>query len=326
MIDFRYMAPKKIKLQKLHTYWLKAVSYGLILSFVLSSVFGTLSLLWSPASAAELIEEAFMPSKTHETIINLGNTKDAVGNEILRESVGLQNDLGQWCFVQGQKIDGNEVKRQVCEIRYSGTYKGKIGASNDKCTLPSWTKQNVTNSEKQEFCATVLWGNRDDSPATVQAPLIVRITKFLLRITIVLSITMVIYSGIMYIIEASKGAEVKETTNNLMYIIGWVLLALMSLGLINLIASLSVSSLGVTSQKGCLIDGAMVAFWEPLKQYVCEKSFYGKWYGDRVGKRCRVNYYKDNPNGNFGGTDRHRASITDSEQSSKCFELWGEWK
>jgi len=34
-----------------------------------------------------------MPSKTHETIINLGNTKDAVGNEILRESVGLQEML-----------------------------------------------------------------------------------------------------------------------------------------------------------------------------------------------------------------------------------------
>jgi len=79
-----------------------------------------------------------------------------------------------------------------------------------------------------------------------QAPLIVRITKFLLRITIVLSITMVLYSGIMYIVEASKGAEVKETTNNLMYIIGGVLLALTSLGLVNLITSLSVSSLNIT--------------------------------------------------------------------------------
>ena len=305
MIDFRYMAPKKIKLQKLHTYWLKAVSYGLILSFVLSSVFGTLSLLWSQASAAELIEEAFMPSKTHETIINLGNTKDAVGNEILRESVGLQEMLWYGCFIQGQRWTKNQLEASAAG---------------------NWVSLSSDQSYK-DFCQNILWGNRNiDEEFQTKAPLIVRITKFLLRITIVLSISMVIYSGIMYIIEASKGAEVKETTNNLMYIIGWVLLALMSLGLINLIASLSVSSLGVTSQKGCLIDGAMVAFWEPLKQYVCEKSFYGKWYGDRVGKRCRVNYYKDNPNGNFGGTDRHRASITDSEQSSKCFELWGEWK
>jgi hypothetical protein len=204
-----------------------------------------LSLLWSPASAAELIEEAFKPAKEQETIINLGNTKDAVGNEILRESVGLQNDLWQWCFVQWQKIDWNEVKRQLCEIKFSWTYKGQIGASNDECTLPDWSTKTISNSDKQDFCTTVLWGTWDVSAITSQAPLIVRITKFLLRITIVLSITMVIYSGIMYIIEASKGAEVKETTNNLMYIIGWVLLALMSLGLINLIASLSVSSLGI---------------------------------------------------------------------------------
>jgi hypothetical protein len=56
---------------------------------------------------------------------------------------------------------------------------------------------------------------------------------------------MVIYTGIMYIIEASKGAEVTNARDNLMYIIGGVLLALMSLGLINLITSLTVSSLAV---------------------------------------------------------------------------------
>ena len=54
---------------------------------------------------------------------------------------------------------------------------------------------------------------------------------------------MVIYSGIMYIVEASKGAEVKEATNNLMYIVGGILLALMSLALVNLITSLSMSTL-----------------------------------------------------------------------------------
>lgn len=239
------MAQKKTKLQKFHKYSLMTISYGLVFSFVFSSVFGILSLLWSSASAAELIEEAFMPSKTHETIINLGNTKDAVGNEILRESVWLQDDVGQGCFVQGQKIDGNEVKRQLCEIKYEWTYKGKLGASNDECTSPDWTVRTISNSDKQDFCSTVLWGTRDVSAISSQAPLIVRITKFLLRITIVLSITMVIYSGIMYMIEASKGTEVKETTDNLMYIIGWVLLALMSLWLINLISSLTVSSLGI---------------------------------------------------------------------------------
>jgi len=43
--------------------------------------------------AEDLLERAFYQAKTQETIINLGDTKNAVGNEILRESVGLQDDL-----------------------------------------------------------------------------------------------------------------------------------------------------------------------------------------------------------------------------------------
>lgn len=204
------------------------------------------------ASATELIESAFGPSKTHESIINLGDTKDAVGNEILRESASIQEDFWQWCFVQWQKIDGTAVKRQVCEVKYWGTFTAVdgVGVSIDdvdislnQCRLPDWSSQTIRNTEKIEFCTTVLWGDWDVHVLTTQAPLIVRIAKFLLRITIVLSITMVIYCGVMYVIEAAKGAEVKDTTNNLMYIIWWVLLALMSLALINLISSLSISSL-----------------------------------------------------------------------------------
>jgi|GEM_PF-1157498 len=87
------MKLKKKHIQKIHTYTFASITYGLLFSFIFSSFCSMLSLIASPVSAAELIEEAFMPAKTQETIINLGNTKDAVGNEILRESVGLQDDL-----------------------------------------------------------------------------------------------------------------------------------------------------------------------------------------------------------------------------------------
>jgi hypothetical protein len=134
----------------------------------------------------------------------------------------VAQNLGQGCFVQGQRLTNAEIDAKKDAAWFAGT--------------------------RQQTCEQILWGNRDlpnDEILTSQAPLVVRITKFLLRITIVLSITMVIYSGVMYIVESSKGAEVKETTNNLMYIVGWVLLALMSLSLIQLITSLSVSSLGI---------------------------------------------------------------------------------
>ncbi|MFA7717181.1 MAG: DUF1634 domain-containing protein [Candidatus Absconditabacterales bacterium] len=194
--------------------------------------------------AEDLLENAFYPSKAYETVIDLGNTTNAVGNEFFREGVGVQDSLGQGCFVDnGQtKISGQELKKMICEIKYLGTRDSQIGGND--CTLPGGSKKTISNNEKQPFCeGAFLKGDWDVGVITTQAPLIVRIAKWLLRITIVLSITMVIYNGIMYIVESASGAEKKDTTKNIGYIVGGVLLALMSLGIINLITSLTVSSL-----------------------------------------------------------------------------------
>ncbi|MDO4713216.1 MAG: hypothetical protein Q4B28_00715 [bacterium] len=61
--------------------------------------------------------------------------------------------------------------------------------------------------------------------------------------TVVLAITMIIYNGIMYLVKASKGENPKEIISNLMYILGGVLLALMSVMIIRLVASIGTSSL-----------------------------------------------------------------------------------
>ncbi len=127
--------------------------------------------------AKDLLEKAFEPAITNETIINLWAGKNAVGNEVLRESIVINNL----------------------------------------------------------------------SSITTEAPLIVRIAKFLLRITMVLAITMVLFNGVMWIIESSKWAEVKNAKKNLILIVTGILIALMSLSIINLISSITVSSLGWSS-------------------------------------------------------------------------------
>ncbi|GEM_PF-5294308 len=56
---------------------------------------GCLFFLFGGAHAQQdLLENAFYPAKTYQTIVDLGNTKNAVGNELLRQSVGVQNSLG----------------------------------------------------------------------------------------------------------------------------------------------------------------------------------------------------------------------------------------
>jgi hypothetical protein len=60
----------------------------------------------------------------------------------------------------------------------------------------------------------------------------------------VLAITMIIYNGVLRIVESAKGGEVKDAKTNILYVVGGIVLALSSLGIINLISSLSISSLG----------------------------------------------------------------------------------
>lgn len=68
--------------------------------------------------------------------------------------------------------------------------------------------------------------------------LLVQFSKFLLRLTIILSITMVIYNGVMYVVKASKGENPKEIYSNILYIVLGILLGLSSVVIIRLISSI----------------------------------------------------------------------------------------
>ena len=63
----------------------------------------------------------------------------------------------------------------------------------------------------------------------------------------VLAVTMVIFNGIMWIIESAKGVEVKDAKKNITLIVVGILIALMSLSIVNLISSFTISSLSSTS-------------------------------------------------------------------------------
>lgn len=169
------------------------------------------SILWlfllSVSFGQDLMEQAFQTAKSYDAVLDLWETKDAVGNEILRESasVDMNENFGQGCFVNGNFVD-------------------------------------VTENECLE-----LGGDRDTQVFEVNAnpPLIVRITKFLLRMTIVLSITMVIYNSILYMVQVLWGKDWKsaEAKNDLIRVVGGIIVALMSVGLINLVVSIPKSSL-----------------------------------------------------------------------------------
>lgn len=167
--------------------------------------------------AEDLLEQAFSTAKSQETVIDLWSTTNAVGNEFLKESVGLQWNFWQGCLLDGNMMNSNDLQAQKDSI---------------------WSSLSDT-----DFCQQVLWGDWNVPAVTTQAPLIVRIAKWMLRLTIVLSITMVLYNGVMYIVESAKGGEVKTATKNLGLIVWGILVALLSLWIINLISSITISTI-----------------------------------------------------------------------------------
>jgi len=78
------------------------------------------------------------------------------------------------------------------------------------------------------------WFNCSGSTKT---SLLVVVTKFLVRFTLIIAISMIIYNGIIFVIKSTKWEPSKETLHNLLYICLWVLLAMASVVIIRLTSS-----------------------------------------------------------------------------------------
>jgi succinate dehydrogenase/fumarate reductase cytochrome b subunit len=67
--------------------------------YILSRVVGVFLLvfcflnIYLEIHAEDLLEQAFAPAKTYNTVTNLGNTKNAVGNEVFRTATTTQDGL-----------------------------------------------------------------------------------------------------------------------------------------------------------------------------------------------------------------------------------------
>lgn len=76
------------------------------------------------------------------------------------------------------------------------------------------------------------------------APLIVKIVYIILRITVVLSITMIIFCGIKFMIQVFSWSDLKSATakKDLINVLIWLLIAMFSITAITLVTSLAKST------------------------------------------------------------------------------------
>lgn len=140
--------------------------------------------------ASDLLDRAFQPSRDLQQVINIGIGKNAVGNEVFRGSTSTDQSLGltKACYRVISSTGDDDCKAK----------KGNREKNENTCyatpALEGATEANCASMGGQ-------WTAVAFVSLTKNAPLLVRITRTLLRLTIAISITMIIYIGVQTIVS-----------------------------------------------------------------------------------------------------------------------------
>ncbi len=131
---------------------------------------------WS-AYGLDLLEQSYQQSKQYDTVVDIGNNKNAVGNDLVRGGTSVN-------------VWGGPVLQQ-------------------------------------------------------QDPLLVRIMKWLLRMMAIIGVSMGIFVGIQYALSQGDAAKEKKAIDNLVKIVVGIIIALSALAIVNLIQSITRSSISL---------------------------------------------------------------------------------
>ena len=85
-----------------------------------------------------------------------------------------------------------------------------------------------------KYGAGLGWVDKQKIPS-----IIVKVTRILLSLVVALSITMILYHWLFYIIQTGQWKEWKDLVKNVVYIVIWILVSLFSVTIITLLQSVS---------------------------------------------------------------------------------------
>jgi len=208
--------------------------YRLIILFSFVLWFGV-----SWISKADLMSEVFTPAYNNQTIITISKNRDTAG---------------KWFFEWGNQvdIDISKLVEWISEEALAlGTAAAIAAAGAGPVALDPTIQTALADPAVQtalaaylSYTSTEYLGNAaeilDDAVkinAERESSLIVRLTSYFLKLVIAISITMILYNGMMYIIETWNGKEWKSLVKNVVYIVVWILIALFSVVIITIIQS-----------------------------------------------------------------------------------------
>ena len=133
--------------------------------------------------------------------------------------------------------------------------------------------KNVTRVWKTRFeWSTEIDADFEGFWRTQKPSTIVKLTRLLLSLVVALSITMILYNGLKYIIETWQWKESKDLAKNIIYIVVWILIALFSVTIITIMQSVSTTLKEETSTDINNIVDSRLIDWE--RKWISRKSFF----------------------------------------------------
>lgn len=169
--------------------------------------------------------------------------------ELMDPAMQYNNTLNVW-------LSTNRVWKNVFEWSYDITLIdldlniNAIKRDNDGHPLCEWwdgweivctSPCSVVNNNNKEVCKDKrvwqfadpeAWGGITKTPS-----IIVKVTRLLLILVITLSVTMILYNWLIYIVQTWQWKEGKSLVKNIVYIVIWILISLFSVVIITIIQS-----------------------------------------------------------------------------------------
>ncbi len=177
--------------------------------FLISSIF----FVQTSYAANDLLWEVIEPSYYSETTFNMGENDETVWDQII-----------QWSFEVSIKF------KKMPRRDENGNLLCHNGPCPDECKIYDKSKDDEDICPWQHTLVRVEAGKK--------APIIVRVTKLLLILVIALSVTMILYNGMMYIVQTWQWKESKSLMKNVALIVVGILISLFSVVIIRLIQSI----------------------------------------------------------------------------------------
>lgn len=195
-----------VKYSKVKIYVLRLIGSCLILSLLLG---------WFSYADNDddLLRDLIRPSYLSQTTLNVGKSAKRVWNEVFEWSLDTRIKFEKQVIIwdDGLPLCHNGPCPEICK---------------------------VVSEDNEDFCSSKWQHKLVEVEIWKKPPIIVKVTKLLLILVIALSVTMILYNGMMYIIQTWQWKEWKSLMKNIALIVVGILISLFSVVIIRLIQSI----------------------------------------------------------------------------------------